>query len=100
MRIVAPMLFASGTVQVFHKVGVRPSVLSDARRNALDPHLFVFATLALAVPVRVLPALFDATDGNAVTVLGATPKALGVCQKALVLKQFNTIHSIDSCQLE
>lgn len=79
------MFFASGTVQVFHKLGVIPRVLSDPGRDALDPHLFVFATLPLAITVRVQPTLLDMADGDGETVLGTTPKALGEFQDSLVL---------------
>jgi hypothetical protein len=68
-----------------NKLRVSKGVLSDSCRNALDPNLFVFPTLSFAIPVRVLPALLDPTDGNRIAILGSPMEALGKLEQSLVL---------------
>lgn len=72
---------------VFHvdKLRVRHSMLSDAGADALNPKLSELALPRLSVAVCVLPGLFEARDGHAVTTIRAAAESLGLFQDRLVL---------------
>lgn len=71
--------------ETVNEAAVGEAVLPGRRRQALNPQRAPQSLLHLAVPVRVLPGLFDAAHGNGKAVLGAAPVALGVFQQSLVL---------------
>lgn len=60
-------------------------MLPHAGVHPLDPQFAKLALFHLAVAVRVLPRFFEAANGDAETVLGPPPKALGLPDDALVL---------------
>lgn len=60
-------------------------MLSDAGADALNPKLSELALPRLSVAVCVLPGLFEARDGHAVTTIRAAAESLGLFQDRLVL---------------
>jgi hypothetical protein len=61
-----------------YESGITPLILSYSRLKPLNPQFAPIASLRLAIAIRVLPRLFDPSNGNPKAIFGTSSIALGV----------------------
>src|SRR6185369_9371583 len=73
-----------GALHAGDKLGIGQAVLAGTGIDALDPQTAEIALLGATIAIRVLKALFDLLQSDAVVVIGAAPVALGELEDLLV----------------